>query len=142
MAAILQSGEQIDGVYVYLAGGIGVVNAFTQAGEKYVPVATGAGYNNEPCTMKKLQPAGLQMISVAGQQAIYAKALEQTVRILDGEDVEKKQFFDPRELSTDDMDAVGAACQTDKPDLFGINYEFPGLDLPLADTLRYYEGEQ
>lgn len=140
MAALLQSGQQIDGVYVYLAGGIGVIQAYEAAGLPFVPVATGAGYNNEACTFNRLAPQGLEAIAVSGQQAIYAKALEQAVAVLDGEVVDKNQLFDPRALSTENLEELNASCLTDKPDLFGINYEFPGLDLPLEDTLKYYEG--
>jgi ribose transport system substrate-binding protein len=140
MAAILASHTDIDGVYVYLAGGVGVINAYQAAGRPFVPVATGAGYNNEPCTFLKYQPQGLQAVSAAGQQAIYAKGLEVGIEVLEGKQVPRKQFFAPTVLSTDDMAGLKKACHTNLPALFGINYEFPGLNLPLVDTLKYYEG--
>jgi ribose transport system substrate-binding protein len=137
MAAILRSHKDVDGVYSFLAGGQGVPTAFKQAGRKYVPVVGGSGYNGEACTLADDQSAGLTGDMVSGQPAIYAKGLEQAVKILSGENVTREQYFPPLQVTTD---KAASTCLKDKPPLFAIGNQFPGLDLPLASTLKYYKG--
>jgi ribose transport system substrate-binding protein len=137
MANILRSNPDVDGVYSFLAGGQGVPEAFKQAGRKFVPVVGGSGYNGEGCTVKKYQGDGLTADMVSGQPAIYAKGLEQAVKLLEGTKIPREQFFAPLDLQTED---AAAKCLADKPPLFAIGYEFPGLDLPLAATLAEYKG--
>jgi ribose transport system substrate-binding protein len=138
MAGILQSQSNIDGVFSFLAGGVGVPEAFKKAGREFVPIVGGSGYNGEACTLQKYKDDGLTGILTSGHQAIYAKALEQAVKHLDGEKIEQRQLFKPVEITSDDE--LDKYCLKDKPALFGITYEFPGLDLPLEDTLKYYKG--
>lgn len=137
MAAILRSHDDIDGVYSFLTGGQGVPEAFKQAGRDFVPVVGGSGYNGEACTLAEYEDEGLTGNMVSGQPAIYAKGLEQAIKILEGEEVPREQFFDPLQVTTEDAETT---CLPDKPPLFAIGYEFPGLNLPLEDTLKYYKG--
>jgi ribose transport system substrate-binding protein len=137
MANILRSNPNIDGVYSFLAGGQGVPEAFKQAGRKFVPTVGGSGYNGEGCTVKKYEGDGLTADLVSGQPAIYAKGLEQTVKLLEGTKIEREQYFAPLELQTAD---AAKRCLADKPPLFAIGYEFPGLNLPLDATLAEYKG--
>lgn len=137
MANILRSNSDIDGVYSFLAGGQGVPEAFKQAGRDFVPTVGGSGYNGEGCTVKKYMGDGLTADMVSGQPAIYAKGLEQTVKLLEGEKIEREQYFEPLDLQTEE---AAAKCLADKPPLFAIGYEFPGLDLPLEATLAEYKG--
>ena len=137
MANVLQSHSDIDGVYSFLAGGQGVPEAFSQAGRDFVPTVGGSGYNGEACTVKKNEAAGLTADLVSGQPAIYAKGLEQAVKLLQGASVPREQYFPPLEVKTAD---AAKTCLTDKPALFAIGYEFPGLQLPLDQTLSYYKG--
>ncbi|HEY8583212.1 MAG TPA: substrate-binding domain-containing protein [Capillimicrobium sp.] len=137
MAAILRSHDDIDGVYSFLTGGQGVPEAFKQAGRDFVPVVGGSGYNAEACTLAEYADQGLTGNMVSGQPAIYAKGLEQAVKVLEGEEIEREQFFAPLEVTTDDASKV---CLPDRPPLFAIGYEFPGLSLPLDETLKYYKG--
>lgn len=137
MANILRSNPNIDGVYSFLAGGQGVPEAFAQAGRKFVPTVGGSGYNGEGCTVKKYAKDGLTADMVSGQPAIYAKGLEQTVKLLEGNEIPREQYFPPLDLQTED---AAAKCLADKPPLFAIGYEFPGLDLPLDATLAEYKG--
>lgn len=137
IANILRSNPDLDGVYSFLAGGQGVAEAFKQAGKPYVPIVGGSGYNAEACTLAELSRDGLTGDMVSGQPAIYAKGLEQAVRLLEGEEIPREQFFPPLEVRTED---AARTCLRDKPPLFAIGYEFPGLNLPLEDTLQYYKG--
>jgi ribose transport system substrate-binding protein len=137
MSAILRSHDDIDGVYSFLTGGQGVAEAYKQAGKAFVPTVGGSGYNGEACTLAKYAPDGLTGDMVSGQPAIYAKGLQQAVEILEGKTVEREQYFPPLQVTTADADKT---CLKDKPPLFAIGYEFPGLNLPLADTLKYYKG--
>jgi ribose transport system substrate-binding protein len=137
MASILRSNPNIDGVYSFLAGGQGVPEAFKQAGRKFVPTVGGSGYNGEGCTVKKYEGDGLTADLVSGQPAIYAKGLEQTVKLLEGTKIEREQYFAPLDLQTAD---AAKRCLADKPPLFAIGYEFPGLNLPLDATLAEYKG--
>jgi ribose transport system substrate-binding protein len=59
------------------------------------------------------------------------------VKLLEGTKIPREQFFAPLDLQTED---AAAKCLADKPPLFAIGYEFPGLDLPLAATLAEYKG--
>lgn len=137
MSAILRSRDDIDGVYSFLAGGQGVPAAFKRANRPFVPTVGGSGYNSEGCTLAENRSAGLTGDNVSGQPAIYAKGLEQAVKALDGGKPPREQFFPP--LQVDDRNAA-KSCLADQPSLFAIGYEFPGLDLPLAQTLKYYRG--
>lgn len=137
MAQILRSRDDIDGVYSFLTGGQGVPEAFKRANREFVPTVGGSSYNAEACTLAKYQGDGLTGNNVFGQPAIYAKGLEQAVKVLEGEDVPREQFFEPMQVKTEDAEAT---CLKDKPALFAIGYEFPGLNLPLDQTLKYYKG--
>jgi ribose transport system substrate-binding protein len=137
MSAILRSRDDIDGVYSFLAGGQGVAEAFKQAGKPFVPEVGGSGYNGEACTLAKYAPDGLTGDMVSGQPAIYAKALQQAVDVLEGQKIPREQFFPPLQVTTAD---ASKTCLKDKPPLFAIGYEFPGLNLPLDQTLQYYKG--
>lgn len=137
MSTILRSHPNVDGVYSFLAGGQGVPEAFKQAGRDFVPTVGGSGYNGEGCTVKKYQGEGLTADLVSGQPAIYAKGLEQAVKLLEGGELPREQYFPPLDLQTED---AAEKCIADKPPLFAIGYEFPGLDLPLDATLAEYKG--
>jgi ribose transport system substrate-binding protein len=137
MSSILRSHDDVDGVYSFLTGGQGIPAAFKQANRDYVPVVGGSGYNGEACTLAEEQDKGLTGDMVSGQPAIYAKGLEQAVKLLEGEEIQREQFFDPLEVTTDKAEET---CLDDKPPLFAIGYEFPGLELPLEQTLKYYKG--
>lgn len=138
IASILQSQDQIDGVYSYLAGGQGIPNAFANADRPFVPVVGGSGYNGEACTLEKYKGDGLTGILTSGQQAIYAKGLQQAYDHLTGKEIEQRQLYPPLVVSSEDD--LAKVCLKDKPALFGIGYEFPGLNLPLDKTLEFFEG--
>lgn len=95
MAQILQSHPDIGGVYSFLTGGQGVPAAFADANLPFVPVVGGSGYNGEACTLVEHKDDGLTGNMVFGQPAIYAKGLEQAVKLLEGESIEQEQFFPP-----------------------------------------------
>jgi ribose transport system substrate-binding protein len=134
MAAILQSNPGVGGVYSFLTGGQGIPQAFVDAGLPFVPVVGGSGYNGEACTLAKYADQGLKGNMVFGQPAIYAKALEQTVKLLQGETIEKAQYFPPLEITVDN---AADFCLTDQPDNFQLGYDFPGLDITLEEFLMF-----
>lgn len=138
MSEILRSQNSIDGVFSAFAGLQGIPEAFKQAGRPFVPTVGGSGYNAEACTLVKYGKQGLVGASFSGQPAIYAKGLEQMVKILEEEDVPHEQLFPPLVVDNDNAKEV---CMPDRPPLFAIGYEFPGLNLPLEDTLKYFRGE-
>lgn len=136
MAQILQSNPDIGGVYSFLTGGQGVPAAFKDAGIPFVPVVGGSGYNGEACTLVDEAPNGLTGNMVFGQPAIYAKGLEQVVKLLDGDDIEKEQFYPPLEITADNAEDF---CLPDQPDNFQLGYDFPGLNLTVDEVLVYYQ---
>lgn len=136
MAKILQSNPDVGGVYSFLAGGQGVPAAFADAGLPFVPVVGGSGYNGEACALVKYKDEGLTGNMVFGQPAIYAKGLEQAVLLLNGEEIEKEQFYAPLEITVDNAEEF---CFPDMPDNFQLGFDFPGLDLTLDEVLKYYQ---
>lgn len=136
MAQILQSNPDLGGVYSFLTGGQGIPAAFSDAGLPFVPVVGGSGYNGEACTLVEHAPDGLVGNMVFGQPAIYAKGLEQAVKLLEGEDIEQQQFFPPLEITQDN---AADFCLPDQADNFQLGYDFPGLDLTVDEVLAFYQ---
>ena len=124
-------------MYSFLIGGQGVPEAFKAAGLPFVPVVGGSGYNGEACTLAEHSADGLTANMVFGQPAIYAKGLEQAVQLLEGNEIEKEQYFPPLEITADN---AADYCLDDKPANFQLGYDFPGLDLTLDDVMKYYSG--
>ncbi|MEF2976772.1 substrate-binding domain-containing protein [Subtercola sp. YIM 133946] len=137
MSNILQSNPDVGGVYSFLTGGQGVPEAFKAAGIPFVPVVGGSGYNGEACELVKYGPEGLKGDMVFGQPAIYAKGLEQAVKLLEGGTIDKTQLFPPLEINNDN---AATFCLPDKPANFQLGYDFPGLNIQLSDVLTYYSG--
>lgn len=137
VASLLRSNPDVGGVYSFLTGLQGIPEAFSAAGIPFVPVVGGSGYNGEACTLVKYADQGLTGNSVFGQPAIYAKALEQMVKLLEGDTIEQQQFFPPLEITE-----ANAAdfCLADEPDNFQLGYDFPGLDITVDEVKKYYEG--
>jgi ribose transport system substrate-binding protein len=138
MANILRSNPDIGGVYSFLTGGQGVPEAFKAAGLAFVPTVGGSGYNGEACELTENAAAGLTGNMVFGQPAIYAKGLEQAVKLLEGEDIEREQFYAPLEITTEN---AADYCLDDQPANFQLGYNFEDLDIQLDDMLTYYEGK-
>ncbi|WP_309071939.1 ABC transporter substrate-binding protein [Arthrobacter sp.] len=137
MSKILRSNPDIGGVYSFLTGGQGVPEAFASAGMPFVPVVGGSGYNGEACALVEHDGEGLTGNMVFGQPSIYAKGLEQAVKLLEGEEIEKQQFFPPLEITNEN---AADYCLDDKPSNFQLGYDFPGLELKLEDVMQYYSG--
>lgn len=137
MSKILRSNPDIGGVYSFLTGGQGVPEAFASAGMPFVPVVGGSGYNGEACALVEHGGEGLTGNMVFGQPSIYAKGLEQAVKLLEGEEIEKQQFFPPLEITNEN---AADYCLDDKPSNFQLGYDFPGLELKLEDVMQYYSG--
>lgn len=137
MAGILRSNPDVGGVYSFLAGGQGVPAAFDSAGRKFVPVVGGSGYNGEACTLQKDAPKGLTGDMVFGQPAIYAKGLEQMVKLLEGHKIPKQQYFPPLEIT--DQNAA-KYCVKGEAANFQLGYDFPGLNITLSEVKKYYQG--
>jgi len=137
MASILRSNPDVGGVYSFLTGGQGVPEAFAAAGIPFVPVVGGSGYNGEACTLVEYADEGLQGDMVFGQPAIYAKGLEQVVMILDGDDVEREQYFAPLEITEENAEEF---CLPDEAANFQLGYDFPGLDITLDEVKQYFQG--
>ncbi|WP_243075859.1 substrate-binding domain-containing protein [Microbacterium sp. SS28] len=135
-AQILQSNPDVGGVYSFLTGGQGIPEAFADAAIPFVPVVGGSGYNGEACTLVEYGPDGLVGNNVFGQPAIYAKGLEQAVMLLEGDDIEKQQFYPPLEITNDNAEDF---CLPDQPDNFQLGYDFPGLDLTVDEVLAFYQ---
>ncbi len=136
MAKILQSNPDVGGVYSFLTGGQGVPAAFKDAGIPFVPVVGGSGYNGEACALVNFAGDGLTGNMVFGQPAIYAKGLEQAVLLLQGEQIEKEQFFPPLEITVENADEY---CFPEMPDNFQLGFDFPGLNLTLDEVLEFYQ---
>lgn len=134
MSQILQSHPQVGGVYSFLTGGQGVPAAFADANIPFVPVVGGSGYNGEACTLVKYKDDGLRGNMIFGHPAIYAKGVEQAVLLLQGEDIEKEQFYPPAEITTENAEEF---CQPDMADNFQLGYDFPGLDITLEQYLEF-----
>ena len=136
MSQILQSNPDVGGVYSFLTGGQGIPTAFADAGLPFVPVVGGSGYNGEACTLVEYADEGLTGNMVFGQPAIYAKGLEQAVKLLEGEDIEQEQYYPPLEITVDNAEEY---CLPDQADNFQLGYDFPGLDLTVDEVLVYYQ---
>lgn len=134
MSQILQSHPDVGGVYSFLTGGQGVPAAFADANIDFVPVVGGSGYNAEACTLVDDADAGLTGNMVFGQPAIYAKGLEQAVKLLKGDTIDQEQYFAPAEITTEN---AADFCQPDMPDNFQLGYDFPGLDITLDEYLEF-----
>lgn len=137
MSNILRSNPDVGGVYSFLTGGQGVPEAFASADLPFVPVVGGSGYNGEACELVDNADAGLVGNMVFGQPSIYAKGLEQAVLLLEGESIEKEQYYPPLEITQDN---AADYCLPDRPANFQLGYDFPGLDLSLDDVMTYYAG--
>lgn len=133
-AQILQSHPDVGGVYSFLTGGQGVPTAFADANIPFVPVVGGSGYNSEACTLVKFKDQGLEGNMIFGHPAIYAKGLEQAMLLLQGEDIEREQFFPPAEITTENAHEF---CEPDMPDNFQLGYDFPGLNITLEEYLEF-----
>lgn len=136
-ASLLRSNPDVGGVYSFLTGLQGVPEAFAAAGVPFVPVVGGSGYNGEACTLLKYADQGLTGDSVFGQPAIYAKGLEQIVKVLEGDTIDQEQLFPPLEITQDN---AGDFCLPDEADNFQLGYNFPGLDITVDEVKKYYEG--
>lgn len=136
MAQLLQSNPKVGGVYSFLTGGQGVPAAFADAGIPFVPVVGGSGYNGEACTLLNNKDKGLKGNMVFGQPAIYAKGLEQAMKLLKGETIEQEQFYAPLEITDENAKDY---CFPDMPDNFQLGFDFPGLDLTLEEVLKFYQ---
>jgi len=136
-ASLLRSNPDVGGVYSFLTGLQGIPEAFAAAGLPFVPVVGGSGYNGEACTLVKYADQGLTGNSVFGQPAIYAKALEQIVKVLEGGTIDQQQLFPPLEITQDN---AAELCLPDEADNFQLGYDFPGLDLTADEVKKYYEG--
>ncbi|MBF4457291.1 hypothetical protein C5E10_18595 [Pseudoclavibacter sp. RFBG4] len=137
MANILRSNPDIGGVYSFLTGGQGVAEAYKAAGIPFVPTVGGSGYNGEACALVEYAPEGFTGNMIFGQPSIYAKGLEQAVLLLEGQEIEREQFFPPLEITTEN---AADYCLEDRPANFQLGYDFPGLDLKLEDVMEYYSG--
>lgn len=137
MASILRSNPDVGGVYSFLTGGQGVPEAFAAADIPFVPVVGGSGYNGEACTLTKYADKGLKGDMVFGQPAIYAKGLEQAVKLLEGGTIEKQQFFPPLEITEEN---AADFCLPDEAANFQLGYDFPGLDITVDEVKKYYQG--
>src|SRR4051812_5619221 len=137
MASILRSNPDLGGVYSFLTGGQGVPEAFAAAGIPFVPTVGGSGYNGEACTLTKYADKGLKGDMVFGQPAIYAKGLEQAVKLLEGDKIEKQQFFPPLEITEANAKDY---CLPDEAANFQLGYDFPGLDIKVDEVKKYYQG--
>ncbi|TXN28750.1 substrate-binding domain-containing protein [Lacisediminihabitans profunda] len=138
MATILRSNPDVGGVYSFLTGGQGVPEAFKAAGLKFVPTVGGSGYNGEACELSNNAAAGLKGDMVFGQPAIYAKGLEQAVKLLEGKKIAKTQLFPPLEITAANAKTY---CLPDQAANFQLGYDFPGLDIKVADVVTYYQGK-
>lgn len=136
MAAILRSNPDVGGVFSFLTGGQGVPEAFAAAGLDFVPVVGGSGYNGEACTLVKYRDQGLKGMMAFAQPAIYAKAFTEMVRLLEGETLEKQQFF-PIEQVTDEN--AEQFCLPNRADNFQLGYDFPGLNITAEEIETYYQ---
>lgn len=136
MAQILQSNPDVDGVYSFLTGGQGVPAAFADAGLDFVPTVGGSGYNGEACALVEYGPEGFTSNNVFGQPAIYAKGLEEVVKLLEGEEIEREQFYPPLEITLDNAEEL---CYPEMPDNFQLGFDFPGLDLTLDEVLEHFD---
>jgi len=151
MADVLQSNPDIDGVYAPFVGGIGFPAAMEAAG-KFVPFVGGTGFNGEACNLIKYsEEYGMEALLTPGHQSIYAKGLEQALKLLQGEDIERIQLYPPLELDTTNPDSYKDLCREDMPAVLGLSYQWPGpvgdpsqfgeeLPLTLEDVLKHYEG--
>lgn len=136
MASILRSNPDVGGVFSFLTGGQGVPEAFAAAGLDFVPVVGGSGYNGEACTLVKYRDKGLKGMMAFAQPAIYAKAFTEMVRLLDGETLEKQQFFPIEQVTDENADKF---CLSGRADNFQLGYDFPGLDITAEEIETYYQ---
>lgn len=136
MASILRSNPDIGGVYSFLTGGQGVPEAFAAAGVPFVPTVGGSGYNGEACTLANYAGEGLTGNMVFAQPAIYAKGLEQAVRLLEGETIEQEQYYPVLQITVDNAEEY---CLEGYPDNYQLGYNFPGLDITAEEIDTYYQ---
>jgi ribose transport system substrate-binding protein len=136
MSSLLRSNPDIGGVYSFLTGGQGVPEAFAAAGIPFVPVVGGSGYNGEACTLVKYKDQGLIGNMVFAQPAIYAKGLEQAVSLLEGNQIEREQYYPVLQITVDN---AADYCLEGYPDNYQLGYNFPGLDITAEEIDTYYQ---
>ncbi|PZR55318.1 ribose ABC transporter [Xylanimonas oleitrophica] len=121
--SVLAANPDIDGVWSQ--GGsmtLGAIEAFEAAGVPLVPM-TGEDSNG---LLKKWQAlteagdTGFDCIAVAKPTWISARALENTLAVLDGEDVPKDEILDPEVITAEN---VGEFVRPDLPDSLWVNTE-------------------
>jgi ribose transport system substrate-binding protein len=151
MADMLQAHPDVKGVYAPFVGGIGFPAAMEAAG-KFVPFVGGTGFNGEACNLEKYSKGfGMQALLTPGHQSIYAKGLEQALKLLEGETIERTQLYPPLELNTDKPESFADLCNPDLPAVFGLSWKWPGpvgdpslfgpeLPIKFEDVLKYYKG--
>lgn len=135
MASLLRANPNIGGVYSFLTGGQGIPEAFAAAGIPFVPVVGGSGYNGEACTLAKYAPEGLIGNMTFAQPAIYAKGLVEIVKLLEGETLEKEQYFPILQITVDN---AADYCLDGYPDTYQLGYDFPGLDITAEEIDTWY----
>ena len=135
MAALLRSNPDIGGVYSFLTGGQGVPEAFAAAGIPFVPAVGGSGYNGEACTLAKYKGDGLTANNVFAQPAIYAKGLAEILRLLNGETLEREQYFPVLQITADNAEEY---CLPDYSANYQLGYNFPGLDITAEEIDTWY----
>jgi ribose transport system substrate-binding protein len=135
MAAILRSNPDIGGVYSFLAGGQGAPEAFAAAGIPFVPTVGGSGYNGEACTLAEYKDQGLRANNVFAQPAIYAKGLAEILRLLNGETLDREQYFPVLQITVDNADEY---CLADYSANYQLGYNFPGLDITAEESDTWY----
>lgn len=136
MAAILRSNPDIGGVYSFLAGGQGVPEAFAAAGIDFVPTVGGSGYNGEACALAEYKDQGLTGNNVFAQPAIYAKGLDEILKLLNGEELEREQYFPVLQITADNADDY---CLPDYSSNYQLGYNFPGLDITAEEIDTWYQ---
>ena len=136
MAAILRSNPDIGGVYSFLAGGQGVPEAFAAAGIDFVPTVGGSGYNGEACALSEYKDDGLTGNNVFAQPAIYAKGLVEILKLLNGEELEREQYFPVLQITAENADDY---CLPDYSSNYQLGYNFPGLDISAEEIDTWYQ---
>ncbi len=135
MASILRANPNVGGVYSFLTGGQGIPEAFAAAGIDFVPIVGGSGYNGEACTLAKFAPEGLTGNMTFAQPAIYAKGLVEIVKLLEGETIEKEQYYPILQITVDN---AADYCLEGYPDNYQLGYDFPGLDITAEEIDTWY----
>jgi ribose transport system substrate-binding protein len=135
MASILQSNPHINGVLSLVTGGHGVPEAFKQANLPFVPITGGSSYNTEPCTQVKYASQGLNEYLPIGYVSIEAHALQQGLKLLEGQQIPKNEVVPPLVITKAN---AAKYCHKNLPPLFSISYTWPGLPVSLSDILKIY----